>query len=102
MCYNHHDVKTDNAKNTTVTLDLNGLIGLAPFLDRETGNRLAGKLSTEDIDPCLLSELTPFADSGILDTLTKNVENVDLNELTGLAPFLDRETGWRENSLQKI
>ena len=99
MCYNHHDVKTDNAKNTTVTLDLNGLIGLAPFLDRETGNRLAGKLSTEDIDPCLLSELTPFADSGILDTLTKNV---DLNELTGLAPFLDRETGWRENSLQKI
>ena len=75
-----------------IEVDLGGLIGLAPFLDRDMVIRLAEKLSPEDIDLCLLCGLAPFVDSSTLNKLTQNVETVDLSGLIGLAPFLDRDT----------
>ena len=76
-----------------IEIDLNGLIGLAPFLDKDVVDRLAEKLDTkEGMDLCLLSALAPFVDGSTLDKLTQNMETVDLNGLIGLAPFLNRDT----------
>lgn len=76
-----------------IEVDLNGLIGLAPFLDKDVVNRLAEKLDTkEGMDLCLLCGLAPFVDGSTLDKLTQDVETVDLNGLIGLAPFLNRDT----------
>lgn len=53
-----------------IEVDLNGLIGLAPFLNRDTVNRLTKKLDKkEGVDLCLLSALAPFVDKEILQQL---------------------------------
>ena len=69
------------------------LVGLAPFMDEETLNKLANKVSNVDMGK--LCGLAPFLKRKTLDSIvTKAIkeENIDTKEVVGLAPFLSQET----------
>lgn len=83
----------DNTAEETGRVSLDELIGLAPFLGRETLGRLAEKAEEVHLDE--LTGLAPFLNREILGRLAEKAgeaaEEVHLDELTGLAPFLGRE-----------
>ena len=69
------------------------IVGLAPFMDEETLDKLANKISNVDLGK--LCGLAPFLKKKTLDgIITKAIEedNIDTEEVVGLAPFLSKET----------
>ena len=69
------------------------LIGLAPFMDKETIDELANKVS--DIDIGKLIGLAPFLKRKTLDSIVTKAmeeESIDTKKVVGLAPFLSKET----------
>lgn len=85
-------VVKDNIDNDDEIL-FSTLIGLAPFMDEETLDKLANKVSNIDIGK--LVGLAPFLKRKTLDNIvTKAVEeeSIDTKKVVGLAPFLSKET----------
>ena len=69
------------------------LIGLAPFMDKETIDELANKVS--DIDIGKLIGLAPFLKRKTLDSIVTKAmeeESIDTKKVVGLAPFLSQKT----------
>lgn len=69
------------------------LIGLAPFMDEETLDKLAYKVSNIDIGK--LCRLAPFLKRETLDGIVIKAmgeDKMDTKDVVGLAPFLSKET----------
>lgn len=69
------------------------LIGLAPFMDEETLDKLAYKVSNIDIGK--LCGLAPFLKRETLDGIVIKAmgeDKMDTKDVVGLAPFLSKET----------
>lgn len=69
------------------------LIGLAPFMNKETLEKLANKVSNVDIGK--LCGLAPFLKRKTLDGIVEKAikeEKIDTKNIAGLAPFLSKET----------
>lgn len=78
-------------------ISFSALVGLAPFMDKETLGKLAEEIVEMDIRK--LCAIAPFLDKKTMDTIvSKLIQNdeVDVNKIVGLAPFLSKST------LQKI
>lgn len=69
------------------------LIGLAPFMDEETLDKLANKVTNIDIGK--LVGLAPFLKKKTLDNIVTKAmeeESIDTKKVVGLAPFLSKGT----------
>ena len=75
------------------SISFSTLIGLAPFMDRDTLDKLADKLVETDFKK--LSGIAPFLSKSTLDKIVEKIlqkENVKISHIIGIAPFLSKST----------
>lgn len=75
------------------SISFSTLIGLAPFMDRDTLDKLADKLVETDFKK--LSGIAPFLSKTTLDKIVDKIlqkENVKISHIIGIAPFLSKST----------
>lgn len=85
--------KVDDLIKNENDISFSTLIGLAPFMDKVTLDKLAHKLSHVDIGK--LCALAPFLSKETLNGIvekTMKEENFNNKNVAGLAPFLSKET----------
>jgi len=89
------DMIEKKAKKTiesNIEISFSTLIGLAPFMDAETLEQLANKVSNIDIGN--LGGLVPFLKRKTLDNIIERAieeDNIDTSNIVCLAPFLSKE-----------
>ena len=85
--------KVEEAIEKEEKISFSTLVGLAPFMDKESLGKLAEELA--DVDTGKLVGLAPFLSRETLDKLIENgirSESINTNHIVALAPFLHKET----------
>lgn len=82
----------DNIKDDSI--DINYLIELAPFIDKEKLDELIKKYKIENNDNLILiGGLAPFISQDSLESLLENVKTIDkVMDLVAIAPFVSSDT----------
>lgn len=89
--------KIENKVNETMEkggkITFSALVGLAPFMDRETLSRMAEEIAEEDLKK--LCAIAPFLERTTLDRIVERCmqnDRVSMNGVLAVAPFLSKET----------
>lgn len=84
----------DSTTEEAEKVRLDELIGLAPFLSRETLGKLAEKIAPDEIHLDELAGVAPFLSREMLGKLAEKItpDEIHLDELVGVAPFLSKKT----------
>lgn len=81
----------DYANGKGESLSLEAIGDAAPLMKPDMINHLTGDIQDEEVDLGELCGIAPFVDKEVLSMLAARVREVNLGELCGLAPFLERE-----------
>lgn len=81
----------DYANGKGESLSLEAIGDAAPLMKPDMLNHLTGDIQDEEVNLGELCGLAPFVDREVLSMLAARVREVSLGELCGLAPFLEKE-----------